>query len=116
MGPVHDHPCFNFDHTTNQSIKKQKKLNKDVSTLFHSSKIRISTKLIYKFRAFQFEMREQIEQFNRHANQSLGGNIHRIEFPGCNALFEELRNSTNAQELTFMTDFASFILTIQSSI
>ena len=79
-----------------------KKLNKDVNILFHSSKIRISNKLLYNFRAFRNEMKEQIEEFNRHANQSLGGNIHRIEFPGCNALFEELKNSKDApgQNLT----------------
>ena len=109
MGPVHDHPCFNFDHTTNPAKKRMKKLNKDVSELFHSSKIRISTNLIYKFRAFQFKMREQIEQFNCHANQSLGGNIHRIEFPECNALFEELKNSIIPEEKRFMTQFASAV-------
>jgi len=109
MVPVHEHPCFNYDHKTNTSKKRMKKLNKDVNDLFHSSKIRINDKLLYKFRAFQYEMRNQIEQLNRHANQSLGGNIHRIEFPGCNALFEELRNSTNAAEQLFMTEFASAV-------
>ena len=39
-------------------------------------------------------------------NQSLGGNIHRIEFPECNALFEELKNSEIAEEKLFITQFA----------
>ena len=109
MGPVHDHPVFNFDHTTGPAKKRMKKLNKDVSELFHSSKIRISVKLIHKFRAFQFEMSEQIKEFNLNANQSLGGNIHRIEFPECNALFEELKNSIIPEEKRFMTQFASAV-------
>ena len=99
---VHARPCFNFDHKTNVSKKRRKKLNRDVNSLFHSSKIRISDRLLHRFRAFRYENHK-----TRDANQSLGGNIHRIEFPGCNALFEELKNSTNAEELAFMTEFAS---------
>ena len=76
----------------------------------------MSDRLLNRFGVFRYENNHNHEQLTRDTNQNEGDIIHWIEFPGWNALFEELRNSTNAQELTFMTDFASFILTIQSSI
>ena len=76
MVPVHEHPCFNFDHKTNVSRRRMKKVNRDVNTLFHSSKIRISDKLLYRFRVFRYEKSNQIEQLTRDTNPNEGGNIH----------------------------------------
>ena len=42
---------------------------------------------------------------NRDAMRNKGCNIQRIEYPECNTLFDELKNSTTVQEQTFMTGF-----------
>ena len=69
----------------------------------------MSDRLLNRFGVFRYENNNKIEQLTRDTNQNLGGNIHRIEYPGCNALFEQLRNSTNAEELAFMTAFSRVI-------
>ena len=109
MDHFHEHPCFNFDHKSNGSKNKIKKLNKDVNSLFHSSKIRMINILLNRFRAFRYKNYNKIEQLTRDASQNGGGNIRRIEYPGCDALFEQLKNSTNAEEVAFMTEFVRAI-------
>ena len=51
----------------------------------------------------RYENQNKIEQMNRDASQNQGGDFQRIEYPGCNALFEQLKNSTIAEEVAFMT-------------
>ena len=104
------YPCFNFDHKHPTEIKKRRKINSDITKLFHSTKIKTNRTLINMFTKFRYENTDEIDKINQDlTRRDNSSNIHRIECPECNTLFDELKISSNIVDKAFMKELNDLI-------